>query len=656
MRLKSRLTTVLILVLAAYAVLHFLLQQGIVLPSYRYLETAEAENHLLRCVEALNGEVDHLDRFNHDWAAWDDTYQFMQDRNRQYIDSNLVLETFTGNALAVICLCDRTGDVHWGKALDPGGEILRPIPSLDAVMPLSTHLRSVLDHRDGAVKGVIDSADGPMLFSARTILRSDGQGDAAGVFIMGQLLTTALISEMNQQTRIEHHLYPLSGGQLPATEKRILAQMDSSGLFLDRNDAHVLSAYRTIDDVHGEPILLLKARIPRSIYRRGNETVRMSLLSDLILGLSLTVVLLFVVQRMVVNPLDRLTRYTRSIRETDDLSLRSGIRGSDEIGQLGQTFDQLVARVQHIQVDLETIVDNRTAELKTANERLSGEIRGRERTEAALQLANDRLECQVDERTRALEQANAELRKAMEKRLERDKRLKVYHRKLRKLSAELLLTEERERRRIATELHDGVGQTLSMAKLELDRIAATALPEPTAGLQTVSERLSQALDGTRMLTFELSPPILYELGLEAALEWLCEEIQARHGLTVAFSDDGSPKPLEPTHRVMLFQAGRELLFNVVKHAQAGRASVDIRSEEGFVRICFWDDGKGFDTGRLNGNHYRHSGFGLFSIRERLRNMGGRMEIDSEPGEGTRVSISAPLSAAARPHSSEKLSS
>ena len=151
--------------------------------------------------------------------------------------------------------------------------------------------------------------------------------------------------------------------------------------------------------------------------------------------------------------------------------------------------------------------------------------------------------------------------------------------------------------------------------------------------------VDQMISDTRSLMFDMSPPVLYELGLEAGLEWLCEQVQAEHGITCVFEDDGQPKPLGDDARGLLFWDVRELLANVVKHARATMATVSIRRDGDEVRVTVEDDGKGFDPRRVE---KRARGFGLFSIRERLTEFGGRMELHSAPSKGTRVTLVFPL--------------
>jgi signal transduction histidine kinase len=216
-----------------------------------------------------------------------------------------------------------------------------------------------------------------------------------------------------------------------------------------------------------------------------------------------------------------------------------------------------------------------------------------------------------------------------------------YQEQLRCLAAELSLTEERERRAIAADLHDHIGQTLATAKIKLGALAGAR------GLDDVRALVDDAIRYTRSLTFELSSPVLYELGLAPALEQLAERMQEKHGLTVSVADDGAAKPLDDKVKVVLFKAVRELLMNVVKHARARQARVVLRQAAGSVEILVEDDGVGFAALAAAAASPESGGFGLFSIREGLRHCGGEFSIRSLGERGTRATLKAPLQAAPR---------
>jgi PAS domain S-box-containing protein len=222
-------------------------------------------------------------------------------------------------------------------------------------------------------------------------------------------------------------------------------------------------------------------------------------------------------------------------------------------------------------------------------------------------------------------------------------RICTYQERIRSLASELSLAEERERRRIATELHDRIGQTLAACKIKLEALqesaSSTGLAEP---LDEIRELIEQIIRATRSLTFELSSPILYELGLEAAVEWLVEQIQQQYGLLSHFEDDRQPKPLDDGVSVLLFQAVRELLINVAKHAQARNVKVSLRRDDSNIKITVGDDGNGFDTSDIVSHWSRSEGFGLFNLHERLDHFGGQLKVKSKPGRGTQVTLVAPL--------------
>jgi len=225
------------------------------------------------------------------------------------------------------------------------------------------------------------------------------------------------------------------------------------------------------------------------------------------------------------------------------------------------------------------------------------------------------------------------------------KKLLAYQKRLRDLASEMSLTEERERRRIAIELHDQVTQNLILFKINLGELRGKDLPgELIKPLDEIYKRLDQIIGDMRSLTFDLGSPTLYELGLEAAVrECLSEEVQQKHGIKTEFEDDARPKPLDNDVCALLYRAVHELLINVVKHAQAEHVKVSISRDDDNVKICVGDDGIGFEPS-LNDSGYGHrvGGFGLFSIRERLSYFGGTVEVDSELDRGTRVTLTIPI--------------
>ena len=271
------------------------------------------------------------------------------------------------------------------------------------------------------------------------------------------------------------------------------------------------------------------------------------------------------------------------------------------------------------------------------------DITERKRAERALEEARESLESSVALRTGELEQEVLD-RKQAETEL-RDERNKAqqYLKQLRSLASEVSMAEERERRRIAGELHDHIGQNLAMTNVKLGQLrAAGPAPDMIGVVDEARQLLLQAIAQTRSLTFELTSPLLYQLGLAAAIEDLCQRMERDYGIAIYFRDDHRPKPLRREVEVVLFRAVRELLCNIRKHAGAKAAEIALLRKGAFVEVNVEDDGVGFDATEVGMGFSRTGGFGLFNLRERLDHVGGRLRILSNEGDGTCIALTVPI--------------
>lgn len=215
---------------------------------------------------------------------------------------------------------------------------------------------------------------------------------------------------------------------------------------------------------------------------------------------------------------------------------------------------------------------------------------------------------------------------------------------LRRAVSELNMAEHRERNRLAHILHDHLQQLLFAAMLGVSVLEGAADDDENARrIKRVVDLLKETIDETRHLTSELSPPILSEQGLAAGLAWLARWMQSKHNLAVDLDCEDPGDTLPEDMRILLFESARELLFNVVKHAQTSRAWIRVWCEEGLLCVAVRDEGAGFDAQRLWDNTaHTKTGFGLRTIRDRLAMAGGRIEIDSQPDDGTMFTMLVPL--------------
>lgn len=224
---------------------------------------------------------------------------------------------------------------------------------------------------------------------------------------------------------------------------------------------------------------------------------------------------------------------------------------------------------------------------------------------------------------------------------ERTAELTVRNRQLARLTSELTLAEQRERKRLAELLHDHLQQILAGARLHLEILAGETGMADKPAYKSAHALINESLQMSRSLSSELSPPVLYQNGLPEAMQWLTRWMAATHRLDVDLDLTGDFPFIREEHRVLLFHSVRELLFNVVKHADTSRAWLAMQEKNGRVRISVSDKGRGCDP-----DHWKmdgpDTGFGLFIIRERLELLGGDLEIASEPNAGTTVTIFLPI--------------
>lgn len=276
------------------------------------------------------------------------------------------------------------------------------------------------------------------------------------------------------------------------------------------------------------------------------------------------------------------------------------------------------------------------ARLETMVGQLEKQIEARRQAEHSLLEINETLEQKVRDRTAEMAEMVEALRIANEQ-------LAARANQLRALAGKLTMAERRERERVSRVLHDGLQQHLAIAKLQLSLICDRGGPENLKhAVGEIDKLITESIQMSRSLSAELCPPILHKGSLSDALNWLSSWMQAKHGISVDLVAQSNPRLPEDV-KVLVFESVRELLFNAVKHAEVSKACVDLQQVDAdslCIRVS--DEGAGFDSETLKPAGDACAGLGLFSISERIGLIGGRLLIDSTPGEGCCITLELPF--------------
>jgi PAS domain S-box-containing protein len=222
--------------------------------------------------------------------------------------------------------------------------------------------------------------------------------------------------------------------------------------------------------------------------------------------------------------------------------------------------------------------------------------------------------------------------------------IEEYQTSLQKMTTEMTFIEEKQKKEIASNIHDHLSQSLVISKMKINELKKnTQLKVIDEDLKFIDTHISEALENSRKITYELSPPVLYQLGLIDALNWLFEDVETTHKIVCSVHTNVSSVELSDLKSILLYISIQELIKNIVKYANASLISLDLNRNKKGINILLTDNGSGFDISELN-NYKNHSGsgFGLFAVQERIRNIQGKFEITSEINVGTSVKIFIPL--------------
>lgn len=377
--IKGKTGLIILAFFILYGAFSYSIHRATISPYFQSLEVEEARRNLFRALEVIFNEVDRIDSLCRDWATWDDSYEFLKNRSSEHLEKHLVSKTFMINRINLIAFCDVSGNIVWGDCYDlVTGEPMTGAGSLKGQIYVATPL-SAFDH--GALaqptNGVLVTDPFPLLVSSHPVLGGDSANPAVGHIIFGRFLTPELTDEFKEQSEVDFDVLPLAEEGASTGLMEIADQIDEQNPFFTQIEADdFLHAYVKAPDISGDLTLLLASKMSGKIIEAGNRAMLYAVASMLFAGLVIFFGLRLILQRVILSPVSNLTERMMMVGKTGDLSARLSMNRRDEIGALGKEFDGMLEKLEE-----------KDRALVNANKRLEEDVHERQRLINELQKA-----------------------------------------------------------------------------------------------------------------------------------------------------------------------------------------------------------------------------------------------------------------------------
>jgi PAS domain S-box-containing protein len=334
--------------ITAFLIMTFLLNR------YITNSSSQEENQLIldkleQVQSSLDDSLDNMDRMVMDWAEWDDTYQYMQDQNTAYANSNLTDSSFFTNQLNFIALVDISGKIIYSQMYDLINGIPLPIP--DDLQAYLSHDSKLLIHNDNenGANGIISVSNDVMLIVSHPILTSHGSGPTRGALIFGRYLDSVQLGRLPGIAKLNPQGYPINDPQMPSDFRNVIPELLSgtSNMIVRVVDDNSITGYTIRRDINGQPAYILKISNSRVIYAQSQYGFEIFSLEFIIFGLILILVILLVLERMVISRVAYLSKKVTIIGQKGDLSSRVSLTGKDELSNLANNINGMLGNLEH---------------------------------------------------------------------------------------------------------------------------------------------------------------------------------------------------------------------------------------------------------------------------------------------------------------------
>jgi signal transduction histidine kinase len=335
-------------VLIVMLIITYFLTQYFLINSDVKLEQRETQSGIGRVLSVLNNQIAFLEDTTSDWAFWDDTYNFADNLNLQYVDENITPSTFISLQVDAMVLTDTQGEFLYGKAYDKNKQELIEVPqSLTTYLATSNPLNSSLNS-ENAIGGIILLPEGPMLIASCPVLTSAKTGPPHGILTMARYLDNKEIKYLADMTLSPISIYPINSPQLPADFSKAYQQMTpaKSVIVMPQNN-NTVSGYALINDIDGKPALIIKADFTRDLYNKGHESARFIMLILIICAICAGIIAILTQNRITIYRIKKLNKDIQQINTSGDMSSRiKKIDGKDEFSDFADNINKMLATIE----------------------------------------------------------------------------------------------------------------------------------------------------------------------------------------------------------------------------------------------------------------------------------------------------------------------
>ncbi len=346
----------------------YLSSSTLLLAGFAKFEQQDTARNVKRAVDVLSDEIAKLSFTANDWAAWDDTYAFIEDENPDYIQTNLNDATIARLRLDMMLYIHRSGRIVFGQKFNPEtGERVPVDKNTEAIASLRHYLTPdslLVNHPEttSLIEGILQLPEGPMVVVSRPILTGEAEGPIRGTLIMGRYLSVEEIKRLGELTQLSITIQEWDSTELPpdfaairqgikkdSHLKPALLLPDQTGIFVEPWDSQTIAGYTLVKDVYKKPAFLLRVELPREIYQQGQRTANFILWVVLVIGVAFLVLTLLLLEKVVLSRLSQLSQDVNHIGSDRDLAVRLPVQGVDELSQLATRINEMLDALDHSQ-------------------------------------------------------------------------------------------------------------------------------------------------------------------------------------------------------------------------------------------------------------------------------------------------------------------